>query len=86
MAVQLKNRIEADLGAILPMVSFLQGSGVAGLADRVLEQLAAAGSSSPPEAPADGDPEALLARLETLSPEQVDALLGEMLSGEESPR
>jgi phthiocerol/phenolphthiocerol synthesis type-I polyketide synthase D len=89
MAVQLKNRIEVDLGAVLPMVSFLQGAGVAGLADRVLDQIAAAGDpTGTPEAESLGseDPDALLARLETLSPEQVDALLGEMLaSGESAP-
>jgi acyl transferase domain-containing protein len=37
MAVQLKNRIEADIGAIVPMVQFLRGQSVAQLVSPVLE-------------------------------------------------
>jgi acyl transferase domain-containing protein/acyl carrier protein len=37
MAVQLKNRIEADIGAIVPMIQFLQGPSVEQLVAPVLE-------------------------------------------------
>jgi acyl transferase domain-containing protein len=37
MAVQLKNRIEADTGAIVPMIQFLQGPSVEQLVCQVLE-------------------------------------------------
>jgi acyl carrier protein len=39
MAVELKNRIETDLGAVIPMVRFLQGSSVVNLAASLLEEL-----------------------------------------------
>jgi acyl carrier protein len=39
MAVQLKNRLEADLGVAVPIAYFLQGPSVAQLARQVLEQL-----------------------------------------------
>jgi amino acid adenylation domain-containing protein len=41
MAVELQNRVEHDLGAVVPMVRFLEGTSVAALATLVLEQLAA---------------------------------------------
>jgi acyl carrier protein len=37
MAVQLKNRIEADTGAVVPMIQFLQGLSVEQLVVPVLE-------------------------------------------------
>jgi len=39
MAVELKNRIEADLELTVPLTAFLQEGGVAQLADALLEQL-----------------------------------------------
>ena len=41
MAVELKNRISADLGVNVPMVKFLQGFSVAQAATQLLEQLTA---------------------------------------------
>ena len=43
MAVQLKNRIEADLGAVLPMIQFLQGPSV----EQLLPPLLAAAAAGP---------------------------------------
>jgi acyl carrier protein len=40
MAIELKNRIEADLGATVPMVKFLEGPSVRDLAGFLSEQLA----------------------------------------------
>jgi acyl carrier protein len=37
MAVQLKNRIESDLGVVVPMIQFLQGPSVDQLAPVVLQ-------------------------------------------------
>jgi acyl carrier protein/short-subunit dehydrogenase len=109
MAIELKNRIEADLGATVPMVKFLEGPSVrdlsAYLADQLVSVLApmCRGSStierngrSPhsPQAPVNGDHEPpqngapvvdagqLLARLDTLSDEEVDALLHELCDAE----
>jgi acyl carrier protein len=48
MAVQLKNRVEGDLGIVIPMVQFLQGPSIDQLTPAVGEALVAAG----PEAPA----------------------------------
>jgi hypothetical protein len=39
MAIELKNRIEADLGASVPMVKFLEGPSVRDLAGYLAEQL-----------------------------------------------
>ncbi len=41
MAVQLKNRVEADLGAVLPMVRFLNGPSIEELASTVVEAVRA---------------------------------------------
>ena len=39
MAIELKNRIEADLGVTVPMVRFLEGPSVRELADFIASQL-----------------------------------------------
>jgi len=44
MAVQLKNRIEADTGAVVPMIQFLQGLSVEQLVVPVLEAVEAMGA------------------------------------------
>jgi acyl transferase domain-containing protein len=41
MAVELRNRVEADLGIVLPLVELLQGPSVAQLTGRLLEQVMA---------------------------------------------
>ncbi len=86
MAIELKNRIEADLGVTVPMVKFLEGPSVRDLAGYIAEHLGcvpslarrsntalSAGESA--DAHAAGN---LLARLDDLSDAQVDALLAEM--------
>jgi acyl carrier protein len=82
MAIELKNRIEADLGVTIPMVKFLEGPSVRVLSRYVAEQLVAApGRSAPASVSGNGgdlDPRVagdLLARINDLSDDQVDALL-----------
>jgi acyl carrier protein len=91
MAVELKNRIEADFGVILPLAKFLQGPSVVQLAKKVLgqlEQLDFSPSPSPAQEgpPAFGRPEEskeLMTKIDELSESEVDALLKKILTSEE---
>jgi acyl transferase domain-containing protein/acyl-CoA synthetase (AMP-forming)/AMP-acid ligase II/acyl carrier protein len=70
MTIELKNRIELDLGVALPMATLLQGPTVAELAAAILARL--------PEPSSPGDQaklDELVQQLEQLSDEQVKALL-----------
>ena len=84
MAVELKNRVEAELGLVVPMVQFLQGPSVAELSALLLERLhqqpapSVAAASAPPQ-----EDEAVLMRLDSMSDSEVDALLAELLTEEE---
>jgi acyl-CoA synthetase (AMP-forming)/AMP-acid ligase II/acyl carrier protein len=59
MAVELKNRIESDLGAALPATVFLQGYNLSQLAEQVSNQLgtppASSVRSAPPARPSDNE-------------------------------
>ena len=59
MAVQLKNRIEADLGLVIPMIQFLQGPSVEQLVPTLLEAAdgSMAGAGPGPIATADAGEE-----------------------------
>jgi hypothetical protein len=86
MAVELKNRISADLGVNVPMVKFLQGFSVAQAATQLLDQFTAeAGNTSAPRPLARTlesklVDEHLLSNLDQLSEEQVNSMLTEMLT------
>jgi acyl transferase domain-containing protein/acyl carrier protein len=92
MAVELRNRIAVDLGVKVPVVKFLQGFSVDEAVTQVLDQLTA--ESSDPLAPVaqvvtqqkehidKGNAEQLLANLDQLSDDKVDALLTDMLADE----
>jgi len=90
MAVELKNRISADLGVNVPMVKFLQGFSVAQAATLLLDQLTAEADSPSdirplgrphkPERENDAADEDLLANIDGLSEEQVNSKLAEMLT------
>jgi acyl carrier protein len=90
MAIELKNRIETDLGVTVPMVKFLEGPSVGDLAKCVADLLVPAigpGPTATSDLPANGDldPRAadeLLARLDDLSDDQVDALLAGLTAAE----
>jgi acyl carrier protein len=91
MAVEMKNRIESDLGLVVPMVKLLQGPSLAQLGAYVLEHVAALEPATAPKltsaAKAVDQPEAqqLLAQLDQLSNDQVDALLADLLIAEGQP-
>jgi acyl transferase domain-containing protein len=73
MAVELKNRIERDGGPPLPLVRYLDGSDITGLASTMLDLLC--------RPPADGDgldAAELLARLPEMSEAEIDSLLARM--------
>jgi NAD(P)-dependent dehydrogenase (short-subunit alcohol dehydrogenase family)/acyl carrier protein len=86
MAVELKNRISADLGVNVPMVKFLQGFSVAQAASQLLEQLTAEVDNPSAIRPLASDHENdqsdknLLANIDELSEEQVDSMLADMLT------
>jgi acyl transferase domain-containing protein/acyl-CoA synthetase (AMP-forming)/AMP-acid ligase II/acyl carrier protein len=84
MAIELKNRIETDLGVTVPMVKFLEGPSVRDLANYIAEHLVSARAAHTTsgdglDAHAAG---ALLDRLDALSDDQVDALLAELTAAE----
>ncbi|HEX7312756.1 MAG TPA: SDR family NAD(P)-dependent oxidoreductase [Pyrinomonadaceae bacterium] len=82
MAIELKNRIENDLGVAVPVVSFLKGLSLTQLATQV-QDLAAASPSTPHASPVTcADAEPALDEVNELSDEEVDAMLGEMLAHE----
>jgi hypothetical protein len=90
MAVELKNRIAADLQVNVPVAKFLQGFSVEQAVTQVLDQLAAEAANpitpltpSGPQPEEQRNAERLLANLDQLSDEQVDALLAE-LTGKEN--
>ena len=111
MAIELKNRIEADLGVAIPMVKFLEGPSVRDLSAFLAEQLIpmlrpkgvkerngtannghTRGGSTNGHAPAefaladDVDAGQLLARLDTLSDDEVDSLLNGICDAERGDR
>jgi acyl transferase domain-containing protein/acyl carrier protein len=75
MAVQLKNRIETDLGVVVPIAHFLQGPSIVQIATQLLERLTPMLSPSVIEQP--------LLDLEQLSDEEVDAMLRDLSAAEE---
>ena len=82
-ALALKNRLELDFGLVIPMNKFLETPDIGRLSDLLFDLLAQgrpetmAGRITPAEA------ERLLADLDRLSNEQVDALLDRLLAEED---
>jgi acyl carrier protein len=86
MAVELKNRIEIDIGVLIPMVRLLQGPSLAQIAAQLaerLEILEEVGRPAPVAAPAQSASD-LLAKLDEMSDEEVAAMLNEMHAATES--
>jgi acyl transferase domain-containing protein/acyl carrier protein len=85
MAVELKNRIERDVGVLIPMVRLLQGPSLAQVAGQLAEQVESGGATpAPVAAPRPAEPAAdLLARVEEMSDEEVEAMLNNMLTSQE---
>lgn len=82
MAVELRNRLETELGVVVPMVQFLQGPSVNDLTTLLVEkwdvQQQAPQPSTPSPAPDKQD--AAVQNLDEMSEEQVDALLAELMN------
>jgi acyl transferase domain-containing protein/acyl carrier protein len=89
MAVELRNRIEMDLKISIPMMEFLRGPSIDQLSVQILEQLAKIipDDQLKPEKALEENSrnkiEELLDNLDQLSNEQMDALLSDLLAGEE---
>jgi len=74
MATEIRNRIEATLGVVLPVTTLLQGCSVADLAGELLDQL-------PTEAPSrDERLSSVLEQVDKLTPEEARALLAKKKS------
>jgi NADPH:quinone reductase-like Zn-dependent oxidoreductase/aryl carrier-like protein len=92
MAVELRNWIEGELRVNLPIVELMRSPSLSSLSELLSAQLApaepAAAATPPPDgeraAPHEGAPERLLANLDELSGEQVDALLSSLLADREA--
>lgn len=89
MTVELKNRIETDIGVVVPMVRLLEGPVIGQLAMFVTDLFGSTAAVAPVAAilPTGGDEHEraaeLLANIDTLSDDQVEALLSQMLSTQE---
>jgi acyl transferase domain-containing protein len=75
MAVELKNRIDRDLGLSVPLVHYLDGSGLGHLVEVLLTSV-----PDPVGDSALGNEHELLTRLPDMSEEEVDQLLEKMLA------
>jgi acyl transferase domain-containing protein len=80
-AIEVKRRVESDLGVIVPVVALLQGPSIAQLAELLLDELSNGAGSRSEIKPANDDCE--LAVVDQLSESQVDALLREILIEEQ---
>ena len=81
MAVEIRNRVEADAGIALPLVRLLQGPSTLELAAGILETWTASSGGSAPESHDNAgddrrlEAEELLAQLDTFSDDEVASLL-----------
>jgi acyl transferase domain-containing protein len=90
MAIETKNRVEAELGLEVQLVQFLEGPTVARLADALLPQLDRCASSGNgadradsgvnPVEIAEEEAQRLLERVDQLSDEEIDALMHRMFA------
>lgn len=95
MAVELRNHVQASLGIVIPVAQLLQDPSIAQLAQGILDQLAGTSaslgevtintdSSSANDAESQQGllAEQALEKLDTMSDEEVEAMLSQMLDGE----
>ncbi len=94
MALELKNRMDAGLGLSVPVTRLLEGVSVGDLHSSLMEKLAeklaevqaatapVATPVPPAPAAAQSDLAAVLAQLDTMSEENIDLLLGQLLAEE----
>jgi myxalamid-type polyketide synthase MxaB len=88
MAVELKNRVEADLETSVPVTALLQGPSLSQLATHLLEGLDAptAADAASVSAPGETRERLVEAQVEGLSDEEVDALLRGLVEEEQETR
>jgi acyl carrier protein len=79
MAVELRNRIQADLAIAVPVAQLLQGPSVNQLVTLVLDQTSAASTAQPI---ASARPDQILSNLDQLSEDEVDSLLNDLLANQ----
>ena len=86
MAVEMKNRIELDIGVVLPMVRLLKGPSLAQVAEQLVERLTAANGAPvrPTPGPAAVAPEDLIARIDRMSDEEVESMLRSLMAKKET--
>ena len=86
MAVELKNKIEGDLGLNIPINYFLEGATVLDLSNKLHHQFSndvENGSKESLDEPVDPDTaKSLLANMDQLSEDEVDSLLNNLLTNE----
>jgi acyl transferase domain-containing protein/acyl carrier protein len=83
MALELRNMLQHRIGVSVPLVALVEGPSINELASLILETLASAPAEPTSGAMAsagDADPQRLLAGVDGLSDESVDALLRRMLA------
>lgn len=83
MAAELAHRIETDLGIFVPVVSLLKVPSIAQLATQMCDKSMTQTPISPACSATQESAEQLLARLDQLSGEEVDSLLGDLLAEKE---
>jgi acyl transferase domain-containing protein len=88
-AVQLRNRLQADLQIVVPVASIIAGPSVAELAGQILEQIGTTGEVTPTPGPVDreathSDANTLNVDLTHMSDEDIDRFLSEMLAASEN--
>jgi acyl carrier protein len=86
MAVELKNRVEADLETSVPVTALLQGPSLSQLATHLLEGLDAPTAADAASAPGETKERLVEAQVEGLSDEEVDALLRGLVEEEQETR
>ena len=85
MAVELKNRVDRDLGLSVPLVHYLDGSGLGRLAEVLLDNVdAVRRTGGTPDTLDTAAAAELLTRLDALADDDVDRLLRELSRDETS--
>ena len=84
MAVELKHSVETELGVAVPLLEVLQSSSVTHLAAQILAQLEKPTPKPLVPLARQENAQQILANIEQLSEQQVDALLSTLLSQEKN--
>ena len=84
MAIELKNRIEADLGVVVPMVMFLDDISLSDLGKQVLAELSSTPEETQAAIPLHSENSQRLAALDELSDDEVTAMLTTLLAQEDA--